>query len=80
MIDLGVNASLGITGPMGTATQQSTDKLHPNEVTVNQIAARVAACIGYLENTSGGSGNAQTDEWDNLRSIARDNGLELITQ
>ena len=80
MIDLGANASLGITGPSGTATQQSTDKLHPNEVTVNQIAARVAACIGYLENTSGGSGNAQTDEWDNLRSIARDNGLELITQ
>ena len=80
MIDLGANASLGITGPSGTATQQSTDKLHPNEVTVNQIAARVAACIGYLENTSGGSGNAQTDEWDNLRSIARNNGLELITQ
>jgi lysophospholipase L1-like esterase len=80
MIDLGANASLGITGPTGTATQQSTDKLHPNEVTVNQIAARVAACIGYLTAEPGTGGFVPTDEWDNLRAIARNNGLELITQ
>lgn len=81
LINLGTNASLGITGPSGTAKQQSRDNLHPNEVTVNQISARVAACIGYITaGSSGGGGSSLTDEWDQLRLIARSNGLELITQ
>ena len=77
LINLGTNASLGITGPIASATQQSGDKLHPNEVTVNQLSARVAACIGYL-NATPSSSFETSDLWDNLRTIARSNGMELV--
>lgn len=51
-IDLGEDISLGISGPLGDATQQSLDFIHPDNRTVSRIAAKVGVAIGWFSATN----------------------------
>jgi lysophospholipase L1-like esterase len=64
----------------------TTDGTHHNAGGAVKIATDLASDIlaefasrGIALQAASGGGSTMTDEWDQLRSIARNNGLELIT-